>query len=386
MFRLPLLLCTFALGAVVAGSEDAGPDTNNIDEMDDIDVQLTHYETLLHEHGARKDVRVLDSSIHVRVLTEGRADGATPGEYNECQINFKAFVIGNDTAFASMDADKTVMKRPTDMSLKGLQEAILQMKEGDEWEVVIPSEKAYGKKGMRDVPGGAAVVVHLRLDEVGPETSWFSATLKMYQNNPVMVLIALMILKRLGDWYFGVSITAGRSGTHLPLKMVSNDLTPRVYFDVSVEGGKKQGRIEIELFDKSFPYQTEVFQQVCSRASQLRSSVIKSVKKDAMFQIGELARKVEGLKILAEQGKCYVSHGDAPFLVTSKFIDDHNERVVYFITTSASADLDKDHNVIGHVTAGEDLVKAINECGSDDGTISKKIKITDCGAGKTKAT
>ena len=51
--------------------------------------------------------------------------------------------------------------------IKGWTEAMQLMKEGDTWELYIPSELAYGDRGAGGmIPGGAALVFKLNMIKV----------------------------------------------------------------------------------------------------------------------------------------------------------------------------------------------------------------------------
>ena len=52
--------------------------------------------------------------------------------------------------------------------IKGWTEAMQPMKEGDKWELTIPSELAYGDRQMgRDITPGAVLVFTLEIMKVG---------------------------------------------------------------------------------------------------------------------------------------------------------------------------------------------------------------------------
>jgi len=51
--------------------------------------------------------------------------------------------------------------------IKGWTEAMQLMKEGDKWELYIPSELAYGERGAgKDIPGGSALIFTLEMIKV----------------------------------------------------------------------------------------------------------------------------------------------------------------------------------------------------------------------------
>ena len=51
----------------------------------------------------------------------------------------------------------------------------------------------------------------------------------------------------------------------------------------------------------------------------------------------------------------------------------------FFLTTVKTEWLDGKHVVFGSVTAGMDVVKAIEAVGSDSGRTSKPVVVADCG-------
>lgn len=51
----------------------------------------------------------------------------------------------------------------------------------------------------------------------------------------------------------------------------------------------------------------------------------------------------------------------------------------FFICLAKTSWLDNEHVVFGKVTDGMDIVKAIEERGSNDGTPKSTVKIVDCG-------
>merc|ERR1712188_356691 len=51
----------------------------------------------------------------------------------------------------------------------------------------------------------------------------------------------------------------------------------------------------------------------------------------------------------------------------------------FFLCTAKTAWLDGKHVVFGKVLTGMDVVKAVEEVGSQSGSTSKKVEIKDCG-------
>ena len=53
------------------------------------------------------------------------------------------------------------------VALRGWQQALKQMKEGEKWRIFVPPELAYGENGLRDkVPPQSTLIYELELVEV----------------------------------------------------------------------------------------------------------------------------------------------------------------------------------------------------------------------------
>ena len=57
----------------------------------------------------------------------------------------------------------------------------------------------------------------------------------------------------------------------------------------------------------------------------------------------------------------------------------------FFLTTAVTSWLDGKHVVFGRVTAGMDVVKAIEGVGTPSGRTSQKVVVVDCGEITTKS-
>ena len=66
--------------------------------------------------------------------------------------------------------NRPTAKPPSFQVIKGWTEAMQIMKEGDKWELYIPSELAYGDRGAGGkIPGGAVLIFTLEMLKVkGP--------------------------------------------------------------------------------------------------------------------------------------------------------------------------------------------------------------------------
>ena len=96
------------------------------------------------EYSQRQDVVVTASGLQYRVIETG--EGRSPGPADTVVVHYVGQLI-DGTEFDSSRGRGT----PATFSLGGIipgwQEALQLMREGDIWEVVIPSELAYGAQG-----------------------------------------------------------------------------------------------------------------------------------------------------------------------------------------------------------------------------------------------
>ncbi|MCU7921182.1 MAG: FKBP-type peptidyl-prolyl cis-trans isomerase [Candidatus Thiodiazotropha sp. (ex Dulcina madagascariensis)] len=96
------------------------------------------------ENAARQGVTVLDSGLQFEVLRAGK--GASPTTKDKVEVHYQGTLI-DGTVFDSSYS----RKKPTQFNLNsvvpGFKEAIVRMKPGAKWRVVMPPEMAYGEKG-----------------------------------------------------------------------------------------------------------------------------------------------------------------------------------------------------------------------------------------------
>ncbi|MEP6830678.1 MAG: FKBP-type peptidyl-prolyl cis-trans isomerase [Rhizomicrobium sp.] len=111
-------------------------------------------------------VIVRPSGLQYRILRNGF--GAHPTAADTVQISYSAHLINSklvDTATADLPAVMIVSN-----VLRGLNEALQLMQTGDHWELVLPSDLAFGGKGTPDgnVPPNQTLVFDITLMSVTP--------------------------------------------------------------------------------------------------------------------------------------------------------------------------------------------------------------------------
>ncbi len=120
----------------------------------------------LTDNAAKDGVTVLPSGLQYRVLQTGMGDALSSPE-DMVKVSYAGRLI-DGTVFDETMPGETI-EFPADGLIAGWVEALSLMKEGDEWELVIPSELGYGAFGAGGViPPNQTLVFTMHLVEVTP--------------------------------------------------------------------------------------------------------------------------------------------------------------------------------------------------------------------------
>ena len=106
------------------------------------------------------------SGLQYRVLKEGPEGGPSPSVSTPCSCHYRGTTIDGKEFDSSYSRGQPTTFAPNQV-IKGWTEAMQLMKEGDTWELYIPSDLAYGDRGAgRSIPGGAALIFTLEMIKV----------------------------------------------------------------------------------------------------------------------------------------------------------------------------------------------------------------------------
>jgi len=102
--------------------------------------------------------------MQYRVIESSKEDAApSPNLNTPCDCNYEGRLIDGTVFDSSYKRQKAGTFAP-DQVISGWTEAMQLMKEGDKWELFIPSELAYGASGSgRSVGPGQALIFKLEM-------------------------------------------------------------------------------------------------------------------------------------------------------------------------------------------------------------------------------
>ena len=123
----------------------------------------THMDYL--EENAKKDgVTVTASGLQYEVLTEGT--GASPTASDKVEVHYEGTLTDGKKFDSSYDRGQTI-EFPLNGVIPGWTEGVQLMKEGAKYRFTIPSDLAYGPRGIPGtIPGGATLKFDVELIKV----------------------------------------------------------------------------------------------------------------------------------------------------------------------------------------------------------------------------
>ncbi|MCW4151979.1 FKBP-type peptidyl-prolyl cis-trans isomerase [Halomonas sp. 18H] len=122
----------------------------------------------LEENAEKDGVTETESGLQYRELESG--DGASPSDGDTVEVNYEGKLIDGTVFDSSYERDESVSFRVGQV-IEGWQEALKLMSVGDKWEVVIPSELAYGARGQGPIGPHETLIFEVELLDVTPAES-----------------------------------------------------------------------------------------------------------------------------------------------------------------------------------------------------------------------
>ncbi|ATJ81094.1 FKBP-type peptidyl-prolyl cis-trans isomerase [Halomonas beimenensis] len=122
-------------------------------------------EAYMAENAEQEGVTTTDSGLQYRELESG--DGASPGADDTVEVHYEGQLIDGTVFDSSYERGEPVSFRVGQV-IEGWQEALQLMDVGDTWEIVIPSDLAYGARGQGPIGPHETLVFKVELLDVTP--------------------------------------------------------------------------------------------------------------------------------------------------------------------------------------------------------------------------
>lgn len=122
-------------------------------------------EAFLADKAKEEGVGSLRGGVLYKVLQSGDG-GNTPTPRSVVTCHYKGSLI-NGKVFDNSFARKCPEAFRVNDLISGFQIALVNMHEGDHWEVYIPSNMGYGERGAgRDIPGNSTLIFEIQLIKI----------------------------------------------------------------------------------------------------------------------------------------------------------------------------------------------------------------------------
>jgi len=118
-------------------------------------------EAFLAENGKKEGVVTLPSGLQYKAIQSGK--GKTPALTDTVETHYRGTLIDGTEFDSSYKRGQTVTF-PVNGVIPGWTEALQKMKEGDKWQLFVPSSLAYGERGAgREIGPNATLLFEVEL-------------------------------------------------------------------------------------------------------------------------------------------------------------------------------------------------------------------------------
>jgi len=165
----------------------AGDDSIDYEQVVETDFQ----KRFLKDNKKKSGVTTLGSGLQYEVIesVNNRESLPSPGPKTPCRIHYEGSTIDGSVFDSSYERGKPAVFRPESL-VAGFKQALMMMKAGETWRVVVPAELAYGDKGSGEkIPPKATLIFTVKLLEVDPDFGLYEQlAMKMTEKVPGMPL------------------------------------------------------------------------------------------------------------------------------------------------------------------------------------------------------
>lgn len=357
----------------------------------------------LSENGQRPEVTTRPSGLQYEILVSGPADGRSPNASSKCLCHYSGKFLSGVEFDSSYERGQPTTFSP-DQVIKGWTEALQLMRPGDKWRICLPSELAYGDRGIANgkIPGKAVLIFELELIKIKDSPGGIVAVLEAIgMDSYSKIFILLPLLGYMLYSHYGKAST--KAGKPLYLIEVTDPKNPRVFVDIKIGEGHvvELQRLEIELFANVCPRTAENFRALCTgekgkgqngKPLAFKDSKFHRVVPGSMVQGGDFVREdgtggesIYGQQFEDEWTNGHLQHTKAGLLSMTNSGPNGNGSQ-FAITLTAMPQLNCKNVVFGQVTDGHEVLRAMAAVGSPSGATEVPVTIADCGELKSKKT
>jgi len=122
----------------------------------------------LAKNAEKEGVKTTKSGLQYKVIESGK--GKTPKATDKVTVHYRGRLIDDKEFDSSYNEDGTPgdpAQFPVNRVIPGWTEVLQLMREGDQWEVYLPSELAYGERGAgNDIGPNEVLIFHIHLLKV----------------------------------------------------------------------------------------------------------------------------------------------------------------------------------------------------------------------------
>ncbi|WP_114786342.1 FKBP-type peptidyl-prolyl cis-trans isomerase [Vibrio tetraodonis] len=121
-------------------------------------------QAFLLENGTQEGVITTESGLQYKVLSKG--EGTTnPSPKSKVKVHYHGTLIDGTVFDSSVERGEPI-SFGLNQVIKGWQEGLTYMVEGDKFRLFIPSTLAYGKKGTGPIPPASTLIFDVELLEI----------------------------------------------------------------------------------------------------------------------------------------------------------------------------------------------------------------------------
>jgi peptidylprolyl isomerase len=363
--------------------------------------QMSTKDGLDYLEANRKKTGVIStpSGLQYKIISQSKNSHAlSPNASTNCHVHYRGTTIKGFEFDSSYKRGKPSQFSPQNV-IQGWKEALMKMKEGDKWQLVIPAEMAYGKRSMGEyITPGSVLVFEVELVKVDADGSGLTANLIPQFLKRIPLAIWIFVAYFVYQLFLSPETDGSNMRTKIPLNdVIKNKHNDIVFMDVKV-GDKSAERIEFELFTKMCPLTCANFLHLClgdkgkskfsGKELTYKGSPFHRVIPGFMVQGGDFTlgngrggESIYGTKFEDEWTNGYVPH-EVPYLLSMANAGKNTNGSQFFITLAATSWLDQKHVVFGKVISGLKHVECIRDVGSSSGRTHSEVTVIDCGVVK----